>query len=67
MTIILNKKNIKNKTKFRTVVFGFFDNLAPEFQHRHGKAEVSRWFLDNKISNYEIVDDLGVVGRIKMD
>ena len=63
--LTVNKKNIKNKTKFRTVVFGLFDNLAPEYQHRHSKAEVSRWFRDNNISEYRIVDDLGVVGRIK--
>tara|TARA_B100000401_G_C52770416_1_gene702929 strand:- start:392 stop:1363 length:972 start_codon:yes stop_codon:yes gene_type:complete len=63
--LFLNKKTIKDKTKFRTVVFGLFDNLAPEYQHRHGKAEVSKWFLDNKIIDYKIIDDLGVVGRIK--
>tara|TARA_Y100000589_G_scaffold94579_1_gene89333 strand:+ start:1559 stop:2530 length:972 start_codon:yes stop_codon:yes gene_type:complete len=66
-TIFLNKKTKKNKTKLRTVVFSLFDNLAPEYQHRHSKAEVSRWFLDNKITEYKFVDDLGVVGRIKKD
>ena len=66
-TLHLNNKKINNKTKLRTVVFSLFDNLAPEYQHRHSKAEVSKWFLDNKITDFRIVDDLGVVGRIKKD
>ena len=59
---IIRRGKRKSKTTLRTFVFALFDNLAPEFQHRHSKKEVSDWFINNKINDYRFVDDVGIVG-----
>ncbi|WKZ19241.1 MAG: methyltransferase domain-containing protein [Candidatus Jettenia sp. CY-1] len=53
----------EHRQKLKTIVFGFFDNLSPEFQHRHSKEEVVNWFISRKYREIKITGDLGIVGR----
>jgi len=55
-------KVIKKKYKLKTLVFGYFDNLSPEFQHRHTKAEVRNWFSSHNYQRIKIIGDIGAVG-----
>jgi len=54
---------VKRDRKLRTLVFQFFDNLSPEFQHRHSKEEVRDWFTLHKYSGVRIIGDIGAVGK----
>lgn len=53
----------KKKHRLSTIVFGFFDNLSPEFQHRHTKEEVEGWFSSRGYSDVRIIGDVGAVGE----
>ena len=53
----------KKKHRLNTIVFGFFDNLSPEFQHRYTKKEVKSWFSSRGYLKIRIVGDVGAVGE----
>lgn len=47
----------------RYIAFGFFDNLSPQFQHRHSKEDVLGWFASCGYREIKLSSDLGVSGR----
>ncbi len=55
-------KVMKKKYKLRTLVFGYYDNLSPEYQHRHTKEEVSNWFVSHNYGKIKIIGDVGAAG-----
>jgi SAM-dependent methyltransferase len=56
-------KLVKRDRKLRTLVFQFFDNLSPEFQHRHSREEVHDWFESHDYGEVRFIGDIGAVGR----
>jgi SAM-dependent methyltransferase len=54
---------VKRDRKLRTLVFQFFDNLSPEYQHRHSKEEVRSWFDSHDYCDLTFIGDLGAAGR----
>lgn len=56
-------KGKRHRQNFMSTVFAFFDNLSPEFQHRHTKEEVLNWFSSHNYSKVKIVSDLGITGQ----
>jgi len=53
---------VKTRRTLTTLVFQFFDNLSPEFQHRHSKDEVEGWFRSRHFGQIRFVADIGAVG-----
>lgn len=54
---------VKRERGLRTLVFQFFDNLSPEFQHRHSKEEVRGWFDLHEYREVRFIGDIGAVGK----
>lgn len=63
-TLLTNQRRGRyGKRTLRSMAFAFFDNLSPEFQHRHSKAEVSAWLESHGYAEISIRGNLGVCGR----
>jgi uncharacterized protein YbaR (Trm112 family)/ubiquinone/menaquinone biosynthesis C-methylase UbiE len=40
-------ENMSLSELYKTLAFGLFDNVSPEYQFRHKKQEVMQWFAEN--------------------
>jgi SAM-dependent methyltransferase len=54
---------VSKRYERKTLVFGFYDNLSPEFQNRHSKEEVEGWFVSKAYSDVQFLGDIAVVGK----
>jgi len=50
-----------NPEKIRTIVLRIFDNISPEFQHRHTRDNVQSWIETLGVERYAVVNELGFV------
>ena len=56
-------KGVKKQHKLKTLVFEFYDNFAPEFQHHHSKEEVRNWFVSHKYGELKFIGNIAAVGK----
>ena len=60
---MLELVKLHKNVKLKTLVFRFYDNLAPEFQHCHSKEEVRNWFVSYNYTEIILKGDIGATGK----